>query len=231
MKKVVVFTGAGISAESGLGTFRDNGGLWDKYDIEDVATLDGWKKDRQLVLDFYNQRRKDCLLAKPNKAHFSLVDLESKFDVTVITQNIDDLHERAGSSKILHLHGEILKSRSEINKTLIYDCKEDIKDGDRCERGHQLRPHVVWFGESIYHQVQPYKLIAAADIVIVIGTSLKVYPAADFLSAAEEDKCKIYLIDPNEPNQNALLECPVKIEHIKKKATIGVPALVKKLLK
>src|SRR6188768_711462 len=149
-KRIVVLTGAGISAESGLRTFRDSDGLWEGYNIEDVATPGAWKKDPQLVLDFYNMRRKDVRNAKPNAAHYGLAELEKKFDVHIITQNIDDLHERAGSSKVLHLHGEILKSRSTLDPTLIYTVDGwEIKSGDRCERGSQLRPHIVWFGEMV----------------------------------------------------------------------------------
>lgn len=179
-KKLVVLTGAGISAESGLKTFRDSDGLWEGYNIEDVATPRAWRKDPQLVLDFYNFRRKNVLDAQPNAAHYGLAALQNDFDVTIITQNIDDLHERAGSTNILHLHGEILKMRSEGNEYLIYDIKGDIKLGEKAEDGFQLRPHIVWFEEPVPKIEEAIPIVNAADIFAVVGTSLVVYPGSRF---------------------------------------------------
>ena len=179
MKKIVVLTGAGISAESGLKTFRDSNGLWENHKIEDVATPQAWKADPELVLEFYNQRRLQASEALPNQAHFSLADLEEYFSVTIVTQNVDDLHERAGSSEVIHLHGELTKARSSKNPSLIYHINEKrIEIGDLCDDGYQLRPHIVWFGEEVplITEVIPY--FQSADIIIVIGTSLSVYPAS-----------------------------------------------------
>ncbi|HEY5393551.1 MAG TPA: NAD-dependent deacylase [Hanamia sp.] len=198
-KNVVVLTGAGISAESGLKTFRDSDGLWMGYDIYEVATPQGWQKDPELVLDFYNQRRKEVAKALPNKAHQGIADLEKDFNVTVITQNIDDLHERAGSKKVLHLHGEIFKMRSEKDENTFYDIKEDIQFGQKAPDGFQLRPHVVWFGEAVPMIEVAANVMASADIFILVGTSLQVYPAAgliDFLPAGIPK----YIIDNNPPN-------------------------------
>src|SRR5947207_965550 len=175
-KKLVVLTGAGLSAESGLKTFRDSDGLWEQYRIEDVATPMAWQKDPALVLEFYNQRRRDVLAAKPNAAHFALAKLEDHFDVTVITQNIDDLHERGGSKRIIHLHGEILKSRSSVNDELLYECRGEILIGEKCELGSQLRPHVVWFHEAVPMMEVASQAASRAEIFLVIGTSLQVYP-------------------------------------------------------
>lgn len=229
-KKIVVFTGAGISAESGLGTFRGSGGIWNDINVEDVATPAAWQKNKELVLEFYNKRRRDCLATKPNKGHLSLVDLEDKYDVTIVTQNIDNLHERAGSSRILHLHGEILKSRSTNNPKLVYDCLVDINIGDKCETGSQLRPHIVWFGETPFNLIESFTEAKDADILIVIGTSLNVYPAANIISVVN-DECRVICIDPSTISGDAYAICPVPIEHIMKKASKGVPSLVKKLLK
>jgi len=184
MKKLVVLSGAGISAESGLKTFRDSDGLWEGYNVEDVATWDAWVKNPQLVLEFYNYRRQNVLAAKPNAAHFGLAALERDFDVTIITQNIDDLHERAGSSRVLHLHGEILKMRSERNQKLIYRIQQDIRWGDLAEDGAQLRPHIVWFGEAVPMIEKAVPIVREADIFVVIGTSLVVYPAAGLVDFA-----------------------------------------------
>ncbi len=180
-KHIVVLTGAGISAESGLKTFRDSDGLWMGYNIEDVATPRAFKKDPQLVLDFYNQRRKDVAAAKPNAAHTGLADLEKDFDVTIITQNIDDLHERGGSSKILHLHGEIFKMRSVANENTSYEIRGDINLGDLAEDGFQLRPHIVWFEEPVPMMEKAASIVQDCDYFVVIGTSLQVYPAASLL--------------------------------------------------
>lgn len=197
-KKLVVLTGAGISAESGLKTFRDSDGLWEGYNIEDVATPRAWRKDPQLVLDFYNFRRKNVLDAQPNAAHYGLAALQTDFDVTIITQNIDDLHERAGSANILHLHGEILKMRSERNEYLIYDIKDDIKLGDMAEDGFQLRPHIVWFEEPVPKIEEAIPIVNAADIFAVVGTSLVVYPAAGLVNYTRQG-IPVYLIDKKIP--------------------------------
>jgi NAD-dependent protein deacetylase/lipoamidase len=177
-KKIVVLTGAGISAESGLRTFRDSDGLWEGYEVTEVATPRAWRKNPSLVLEFYNMRRRDVAKAEPNAAHLGLAELELHFDVQIITQNIDDLHERAGSSHVLHLHGEIFKMRSEHNETLVYDIREDILLGQQAEDGAQLRPHIVWFEEPVPMIGQAVPLVRSADIFVVVGTSLVVYPAA-----------------------------------------------------
>ncbi len=224
MKKIVVLTGAGISVESGINTFRDMGGLWEKHKITEVASPEGWRKNRSLVLDFYNQRRKQLLETKPNKAHYLLAKLEEKFDVKIITQNVDDLHERARSSKILHLHGELKKVRSTIDNTIIKDLNGwELKEGDLCEKGSQLRPHIVWFGEEVPMLEQAIKITQTAEIFIVIGTSLNVYPAAGLLSYVKKN-CPIYLIDPNEINST------IFFTHIKDKASIGVKKIYEKLI-
>jgi NAD-dependent deacetylase len=226
-RKIVVFTGAGISAESGISTFRDNGGLWDKYDVREVATPEAWQKNQELVLRFYNERRKNVLEAQPNDAHKALVKLEAKFDVHIITQNIDDLHERAGSKNVLHLHGEILKARSTKNPALVYPVKGwEIKQGDKCELGSQLRPHIVWFGEMVPEIENAQDIASEADVFIVIGTSLNVYPAANLLHYAPP-KCPMFLVDPNDVNQTA----GGNIIVLKNTAAKGVPILVEQLLK
>ncbi|WP_437919639.1 SIR2 family NAD-dependent protein deacylase [Sphingobacterium sp. LRF_L2] len=197
MKKIVVFTGAGISAESGLKTFRGTDGLWEGYQIEDVATPAAWKKNPKQVLTFYNLRRKQCLTAQPNEAHLILKELENWFDVQIVTQNIDDLHERAGSSKILHLHGEIRKAQSSLNPRFVYQMETDeINMGDTCELGSQLRPNVVWFGEAVPNLEKAISMTREADIFVVIGTSLQVYPAANLIHETS-DACEIYLVDPD----------------------------------
>ena len=175
MKKVVVLTGAGISAESGIKTFRDSGGLWEEHRVEDVATFDAWERNQSLVLEFYNQRRKQLYECSPNAAHYALAELEKKFDVQIITQNVDDLHEQAGSTKVLHLHGELKKARSTVDDELVYNIEGwELKKGDKCEKGSQLRPHIVWFGEVVPNIVPASQLSSEADIYLVIGTSLKV---------------------------------------------------------
>ena len=197
-KKLVVLTGAGISAESGIRTFRDSDGLWEGYDIYDVASPRGWAKDPKVVLDFYNMRRKDAANAQPNKAHIGLAELEKDFDVYIITQNIDDLHERGGSTNVLHLHGEIFKMRSVKNTTRIYDIKDNINLGDKAPDGGQLRPHIVWFEEPVPMIETAAELTAMADIFVVIGTSLVVYPAAGLLQYAPAEIPK-FIIDKNIP--------------------------------
>lgn len=226
MKNIVVFSGAGISAESGLNTFRDSDGLWENYEITEVATPEAWIKNSKLVLDFYNMRRKQVIEAMPNEAHLAICKLEKKFNVTVITQNIDDLHERAGSKKIIHLHGEILKSRSTLTGK-IYPIKgSELTIGDLCEEKSQLRPHVVWFGEDVPMMFDAAKTCETADILLVIGTSLNVYPAASLLNYVPNN-CKIYLIDPKEVNAGY----QKNISFIQEKASIGLPNLVNELLK
>lgn len=198
MKKIVVFTGAGISAESGLQTFRDANGLWEGYKVEDVATPRAWAKNPAQVLEFYNQRRRSVLEAKPNEAHIIIAELEKEFEVDVITQNIDDLHERAGSSNILHLHGEILKMRSEQNESFIYPIQGDINVGDKAEDGSQLRPHIVWFEEAVPMMDEAIRRSIDCDYFVVVGTSLVVYPAASILHYLPPFM-PIYLIDKNPP--------------------------------
>ena len=197
MKKVVVLTGAGISAESGLKTFRDSNGLWENHKIEDVATPQAWKANPEIVLEFYNQRRLQASKAQPNEAHVSLVVLEKYFNVTIVTQKVDDLHERAGSSNVIHLHGELKKARSSKNASLVYQInKKRIEIGDLCEEGNQLRPHIVWFGEEVpmIQKVIPY--FQFAEIVIVVGTSLSVYPASGLVDYVSSN-ADCYYIDPN----------------------------------
>ncbi|MCX6286743.1 MAG: NAD-dependent deacylase [Bacteroidetes bacterium] len=226
MKTIVVLTGAGISAESGISTFRDNNGLWRQYRFEEVASPEAWAREPELVMDFYNMRRKQLLAVKPNAAHFALEELEKKFRVRIITQNVDDLHERSGSSDILHLHGELRKARSTADKDLVYDISGwELKLGDFCEKGSQLRPHIVWFGETVPNIMVAAGIVRKADIIIIIGTSLKVYPAAGLLQYAPSSAPK-YLIDPE-----ATPEYQVRnLQIFREKACIGVPKLVKELL-
>lgn len=226
MQKIVVFTGAGMSAESGIRTFRDSNGLWEEYRIEDVATPEAWQRNPQLVTSFYNARRKNILEAKPNNAHYSLAELEPKFDVQIITQNIDDLHERAGSSKVLHLHGEIVKLRSEIDASLIYPISDwKVSAEQKNELGHRLRPHIVWFGEPVPKMDEAIIQTMQADIFIVIGTSLEVYPAAGLINYVPEKTIKYY-IDP----KAATLPSMKKIHLIKESAGHAVPLIINKLL-
>ncbi len=223
-KKLVVFTGAGISAESGIRTFRDADGLWMGYKIEDVASPEGWKKDPENVLEFYNQRRRDVALAKPNAAHLALAEWQEDFNVTIITQNIDDLHERAGSKNVLHLHGEIFKMRSENNLYQFFDIENDIKIGDRAGDGGQLRPHIVWFGEAVPMIEEAMRITAEAEIFVVMGTSLVVYPAAGLLQCAPYGIPK-FVVDKKIPftgNVNNLIA-------IEKPATKGIEELKKYL--
>lgn len=221
-KRIAVLTGAGISAESGLKTFRDSDGLWEGYSIEDVATPGAWKKDPQLVLDFYNMRRKNVADAKPNAAHYGLAELEKDFDVTIITQNIDDLHERAGSTNIIHLHGEIFKMCSERNKNHIREIREDIKWGYLAEDGAQYRPFIVWFEEPVPKIEEAIPLIRNADILVVVGTSLVVYPAAGLIHYAGRNIPK-FIIDKKIPYTSSLYNLTI----IEKPATEGVVELKK----
>ncbi len=224
-KKLVVLTGAGISAESGLKTFRDSDGLWEGYDVTEVATPRGWKKNPQLVLDFYNMRRKDVANAKPNAAHIGLVELEKYFDVTIITQNIDDLHERGGSTNILHLHGEIFKMHSESNEAIIREIRGDINIGDLAKDGGQYRPHIVWFEEPVPKIEEAVSIVYTADIFVVVGTSLAVYPAAGLINYVEIDTPK-YVIDKKVPPLSPMKNLTI----IEKPATEGVGELRKLLI-
>ncbi len=224
-KKIVVFSGAGMSAESGIKTFRDSGGLWEDYNIEDVATFGAWQKNQKLVLDFYNQRRKQIMESQPNEAHFLVAELQKQFEVQVITQNIDDLHERAGSKKVLHLHGEIMKGRSTAQQELVYDLKNwEIKPGDVCAVGSQIRPHIVWFGEVVPEMDKAIILTEDADIFITIGTSLNVYPAANLMHVVP-DKTFKYLIDPGDFNLGYIKNLII----IKTTAVDGMKILSEKL--
>jgi NAD-dependent deacetylase len=225
--KVVVLTGAGVSAESGIPTFRDAGGLWEGHDVMSVASPEGWRKNRELVLDFYNARRAALRKAKPNKAHFDLVALEENFNTVVVTQNIDDLHERAGSSKVIHLHGELLKAQSTLNPLLVYELgSRDIQLGDKCNLGSQLRPFVVWFGEPVPKLEAAVAEIANADFLLIIGTSLQVYPAAGLMHYAPQD-CPILLVDPQIPDN--LPDHNPNIYTFKSKASEGVKIALQKI--
>ncbi len=219
-------TGAGISAESGIKTFRDSGGLWEEYDIMDVATPEAWERNRELVLEFYNQRRKQLYEVAPNDAHYALVELEKGYDVHIITQNVDDLHERAGSGQVMHLHGELKKVRSSVDDTLVYDLDGwELKPGDKCERGSQLRPHIVWFGEPVDMIPAAADLSSTADIYVIIGTSLNVYPAAGLVDYVRPGT-PVYLIDPNDLSVGHIPGLHV----IKEKASTGTKQLVKELM-
>ncbi|MEM6822789.1 MAG: Sir2 family NAD-dependent protein deacetylase [Verrucomicrobiota bacterium] len=224
MKKLVAFTGSGISAPSGIKTFRDHGGLWDHYRIEDVATPEAWERNPQVVLDFYNLRREQLAEVEPNAGHQALVDLEDRFEVVVITQNVDDLHERAGSKRVLHLHGELRKVRSVLDETFIQDIgTRSIALGDCCPNGGQLRPHIVWFGEWVHQMEVAEAECRGADVFMVVGTSLSVFPAASLASTAPSSAEKFYI----DPSEDAL---PPGFEWIAKSAEMGVPELTKLLL-
>ncbi len=225
--KIVVFTGAGVSADSGVSTFRDKDGYWDKYRIEDVCTHEAIERNRELVIKFYNERRKEALSVKPNAAHYALAELEKHFDVQIITQNIDNLHERAGSTRITHLHGEITKLRSSINETATVDCvgweqKLDARHPD----GSLLRPFIVFFGEGVPNFTPAIEIARTADLFIVVGTSLAVYPAASLLDYVKEN-VPIYVVDPGQP---AFGHFASRVHHIKERAATGVPKLVEKLI-
>jgi NAD-dependent protein deacetylases, SIR2 family len=226
MKKLVVLSGAGISAESGLKTFRDMGGLWEQYDVAEVASVEAWQKNPELVLRFYNERRKILFSAKPNEGHWALAKLQEYFEVIVITQNVDDLHEQAGNREVLHLHGELRKAQSTIDSTLIYTLKTpELNLGDLCEKGSQLRPYIVWFGEAVKNYSQAVALVKSADFFAVIGTSLNVYPAAGLIDHCGSN-IPIFLVDPN--------DLPVylqkNITFIKEPATRGVPLMAHLLM-
>lgn len=222
MKKIVVFTGAGISAESGLGTFRDSGGLWDNYKIEDVATPDAFKKNPELVLEFYNIRRRQLLSSSPNSAHYALNKLQQNFNLQIITQNIDDLHERSGSNNVLHLHGKLRQSKSTLDNKLYEIEGSELILGDLCPYGAQLRPNVVWFGEAVPMMDVAIETVKTADIFIIIGTSLNVYPAASLIHYTL-NSCEKYIIDPNADDYQG-------INVIRKKASESVPILVDQLI-
>lgn len=228
-KKIVVFSGAGMSEESGINTFRDADGLWEGHDFLTVASLDGWKKNKALVLDFYNQRRRHLLQVSPNPGHIALANLAEHMDVSIITQNVDNLHERAGSQNIIHLHGELLKSQSSADPDLIFDCFEDITLKDKCPLGSQLRPHIVWFGEAVPKLDDAIAEVMKADIFIIVGTSLQVYPAAGLVSFAR-DGVPVYYIDPN-PSSNKEFEFISNLNIIKSTAANALPDLVEKLIK
>lgn len=225
-QKIVILTGAGISAESGIQTFRASDGLWENHDVMEVASPEGWRKDRALVLDFYNQRRKQALAAQPNEGHFGLARLEAHYEVVIITQNIDNLHEKAGSTNIIHLHGELNKVRSTLNPNLVYEWgNKPINIGDKCEQGSQLRPHIVWFGEAVPLMDSAVKETKTADIFMVVGTSLVVYPAASLLDEVAPTIPK-YIIDPHMPD----VRPRPNLHLIEEKGSVGVPALVDKLI-
>jgi NAD-dependent deacetylase len=224
MQHIVILTGAGISAESGLKTFRESDGLWEGHDIMEVASPQGWKRNMGKVLDFYNQRRRQLLQVSPNEAHKALVKLEDKYKVSIVTQNIDDLHERAGSTRVIHLHGELLKVRSTFDEDLILDWKNDLQIGDFCEHNHQLRPHVVWFGEAVPMFPKAVELVENADILIIVGTSMQVYPAAALLDYLNNET-PVYFIDPR-PNISSAKNLTI----IAEKATKGVVQLVESII-
>jgi NAD-dependent deacetylase len=224
-KKLVVLSGSGISAESGIQTFRDMGGLWEQYDITEVASPQAWEGNRQLVLDFYNQRRRQLFQCIPNSAHYALAELENHFKINIITQNVDDLHERAGSSNVLHLHGELKKVRSTIDPSLVYELDHwELKEGDICEKGSQLRPHIVWFGEPVEAIKEAAEIASTADIFLVIGTSLSVYPAAGLIDFVPPE-VPVFIIDPGSPAYTS----STNIEVIKEKATKGMEILKDRL--
>ncbi len=224
MQKVVVLSGAGMSEESGLKTFRDANGLWEGHDVMQVATPEGWKKNQELVLRFYNERRKQLLEVSPNQGHLDLVRLEDAYDVHIVTQNVDDLHERAGSSQVIHLHGELLKVRSCKDPSIVLDWREDLKTGDVCSQGGQLRPHIVWFGEDVPLMQDASHIVSTADYIIVVGTSMQVYPAAGLITLAKSD-AEVFFIDP----APAITQKP-RLTILPEKATTGIKKVVNKLL-
>jgi NAD-dependent deacetylase len=226
-KQLVVLSGAGISAESGIQTFRDSDGLWEGHDVMEVATPEGWQKNPVLVLDFYNKRRAQLLQVKPNKAHTILSELENYFDVTIITQNVDDLHERAGSSNVLHLHGELLKVRSTVNASYVLDWTKDLFLGDFDNNGNQLRPHIVWFGEDVPAIERAASIVEKADVLVIIGTSLQVYPAAGLMHYAQKS-IPVYYIDPKPAT---MYDVDNEVKTIKAVASVGMEILFKELTK
>ncbi len=226
MKRIVILTGAGMSAESGISTFRDSNGLWQNHRIEEVASPEAWALHPERVLEFYNQRRKQLFEVKPNTGHFALVRLEKKYNVQIVTQNVDDLHERAGSSHVLHLHGELKKARSTIDPKLIYELNHwELKLGDKCEKGSQLRPHIVWFGEAVPMIEKAAEITKSADIFMVVGTSMVVYPAAGLIHYVERKTPKYY-VDPKAFTVHGI----TNMEVIREKAGKALPDLVDRLL-
>lgn len=224
-QRLVALTGAGISAESGIPTFRDAGGLWEGYPVEDVATPEGWRKNRELVLEFYNQRRKKALEVSPNRGHEILAELERNFDVTVVTQNVDNLHERAGSLKVIHLHGSLFESRSTVDESLVYPIKGwELKIGDTCEKGSQLRPNIVWFGEMVPMMEVAADITAEAEIFLVVGTSMAVYPAAGLIDYVASRVPK-YIIDPKVPSVRSM----PNLHFIAEKASVGMEEVKRRL--
>ena len=226
MKNLVVLSGAGVSAESGIATFRDSHGLWEGHDVMEVASPEGWRKNPALVLDFYNQRRKNAKSVEPNAAHQIIAELEEYFNVTVVTQNVDELHEQAGSTKVIHLHGKLFESRSTINPNLIYQMDSwELNLGDKCELGSQLRPNIVWFGEMVPMMDVAAEVASKADIFIIVGTSLMVYPAAGLIDYVPQETTK-FLIDPKIPS----IPSYYNVTPIEDKATTGMDRVKKKLL-
>ncbi|MGO3181704.1 MAG: SIR2 family NAD-dependent protein deacylase [Aequorivita sp.] len=223
--KIAVLTGAGVSAESGIKTFRDSNGLWEGHDVMEVASPEGFQRNPAAVLDFYNQRRRQLLTVQPNEAHKALAELEQNHEVTIITQNVDDLHERAGSTNVIHLHGELLKVRSTFDEDLIFDWKKDLNIGDFCENNHQLRPHIVWFGEMVPMIEVAAEVVEKSDAIIIVGTSMQVYPAAGLVQYAKEE-APIYFVDPKPSiSENK------RISVFAEKASTGVPKVVEALSK
>lgn len=220
MKHIVVLTGAGMSAESGLKTFRDADGLWEGHDVMEVASPQGFAKNPELVLEFYNQRRRQLLKVNPNSAHFDLAKLEQDHKVTIVTQNVDDLHERAGSTNVLHLHGELFKVRSIYDEFDVKEWKQDLILGDTCEKGYQLRPHIVWFGEAVPLIPKAINICQSADVLLIVGTSMQVYPAASLINYVTIDT-KIFYIDPNPAINNNN-----KVTVIPEKATLGIKKIM-----
>lgn len=225
MKNLVVLSGAGISKESGIPTFRDNDGLWKKFSFQELATLDAWIHNQDIMLEFYNIRRKEVMESEPNKAHLTLKELEKDFNVQIITQNVDDLHERAGSTNVLHLHGEIRKARSSVDESIIIDIEgSELNPGDLCPLGSQLRPHIVWFGEAVPMMTEAIKIVETADIFLVIGTGLQVYPAASLVHYLPS-KASRYIIDPGSHFQDIR-----GFKHIQKTAVQGITDFVNEIL-
>ena len=229
MKKICILTGAGISAESGIKTFRDANGLWEGHDVQQVASPQGWLENKELVLAFYNKRRAQLKKAKPNLGHTSLIKLEQYYKTVIITQNVDNLHELAGSDHVIHLHGELTKVRSTVAHDLIYEWEKDLNLGDLCKDGHQLRPHIVWFGEQVPMLEIAIKEMADCDICLVIGTSMQVYPAAGLVSYLPEHT-RIFYIDPKPALNYELNKLSERLTIVEENATIGVPAIVTKLI-
>jgi len=223
MKHIVVLTGAGMSAESGLKTFRDADGLWEGHNVMEVATPEGFAANPELVLEFYNQRRRQLFEVTPNSAHFGLAELEKNYKVTIVTQNVDDLHERAGSKNVIHLHGELLKARNIVDEFSVIDCKTDIKLGDTCPKGHQLRPHIVWFGEAVPMIDTAVDVCMTADILLIIGTSMQVYPAASLMHYVPEHT-PTFFIDPK-----PAIESKHNLTVIAETATVGMKRFIESL--